>query len=217
MEHHVPINTSKEPIRLFQNNFLEFFTHISPITVVIIWLPVALGCLIAAILRHPGGTPITYIPAGFLSGLFLWTLAEYLLHRFVFHFPPRTPGQERITFLFHGIHHAQPQVKTRLVMPPVVSIPLALLFYGLFTLILGTLLGKPHWVWPLFSGYTTGYLIYDLTHYASHHFKMKGGYAEFIKRYHYAHHYRTPNARFGVSSPLWDYVFGTYPRKSLEK
>jgi sterol desaturase/sphingolipid hydroxylase (fatty acid hydroxylase superfamily) len=53
--------------------------------------------------------------------------------------------------------------------------------------------------------------LYDLTHYATHHFPMRGGYAKFLKRYHMQHHYKTPNQRFGVSSPLWDWVFGTMP------
>jgi sterol desaturase/sphingolipid hydroxylase (fatty acid hydroxylase superfamily) len=118
---------------------------------------------------------------------------------------------ERITFLFHGIHHAQPQCKTRLVMPPVVSIPMAAIFYGLFWVILTKIFNAPAWVNPMASGFLFGYLIYDLTHYATHHFPMRNGYAKYIKRYHMQHHYKTPNARFGVSSPIWDMVFKTKP------
>lgn len=203
------INHGKEPIRLFKSNFLEFFTHIHPAVVVIIWLPVALACLISGAIEKPVLVTVWAIPGGFVGGLFLWTLAEYLLHRFLFHYPPRTPRQERIFFLFHGIHHAQPQSKTRLVMPPVVSIPLALVFYGLFVLIVGYLLGLGYMVRLLFSGFISGYLAYDLTHYATHHFPMRKGIWRWLKRHHMRHHYKTPNLRFGVSSPLWDYVFGT--------
>jgi len=200
------------PMRLFQSNFLEFFTHIHPAVIVIIWLPVALYFLLRPIFVPVAGVSAWYIPAGFVLGLFLWTLAEYLLHRFVFHFHAKSKRGKRITFLFHGVHHAQPQDKTRLVMPPVVSIPLALLFYGLFHLVWSVLLKLPHWVAPTFSGFIAGYLVYDLTHYATHHFPMRSGYAKFIKRYHMQHHYTTPNARYGVSSPLWDRVFGTMPK-----
>ncbi len=153
-------------------------------------------------------------PAGVPGGVFFWTLAEYLLHRFVFHFPAKSEKMKRITFLFHGIHHAQPQIKTRLVMPPVVAIPLALIFYGLFYLVLAVLFQVPHWVSPVFSGFITGYLVYDLTHYATHHFPMRRGAAKFLKRYHMQHHYKTPDKRFGVSSPLWDIVFGTKPEEA---
>jgi sterol desaturase/sphingolipid hydroxylase (fatty acid hydroxylase superfamily) len=118
---------------------------------------------------------------------------------------------ERITFLFHGVHHAQPQCKTRLVMPPVVSFPLASLFYALFAWLIGIGLNTPTWVNPIMSGFLIGYLIYDLTHYATHHWPMRSGYAKYIKRYHMQHHYKTPDARYGVSSPLWDYVFKTMP------
>lgn len=180
-------------------------------TVVIIWLPFAIYMFARGLAQRPAGAAWGYIPLAVLLGLFIWTLSEYLLHRFVFHFRPRNPTQEKIIYLFHGIHHHQPQCKTRLVMPPVVSIPLAFVFYGLFSLIVGTLFGTPHWVAPMIAGFTIGYLVYDLTHYATHHFPMRSGWWKFIKRYHLVHHYRTPDARYGVSSPLWDYVFNTKP------
>ncbi len=208
---HLPIDHSDKPIRLFKSDFLEFFTHINPIVVAVIWTPVLLYFLIRAVVTRPAGVSALYIPAGFIIGLFLWTLTEYTMHRFVFHYEPRTPAQEKIVFLFHGIHHAQPQDKTRLVMPPVVSIPLALVFFGLFNLVFGRLLDVPLWIAPTFSGFTTGYLLYDLTHYATHHFPMRSGYLKYVKRYHMMHHYKTPGRRFGVSSPLWDIVFGTKP------
>jgi sterol desaturase/sphingolipid hydroxylase (fatty acid hydroxylase superfamily) len=211
---HLPITHSDEPIRLFKSNFLEFFTHISPVAIVIIWLPIAIYFMARAIITKEAGFSSVYLPVGFVLGLFLWTITEYTLHRFVFHYEPRSPRQERIIFLFHGIHHAQPQCKTRLVMPPVVSIPLGVLYYGLLTLIFGVILGIAHWIMPVASGLVIGYLIYDLTHYATHHFPMRQGYLKFLKRYHMKHHYKTPDQRYGVSSPLWDFVFRTYPMES---
>ena len=210
---HLPITHSEVPIRLFKSNYLEFFTHIHPAVIVIIWLPVAIYFMTRAVLTRAAGVSALYLPAGFLFGLFLWTFTEYTLHRFVFHYEPRTPLQERIIFLFHGIHHAQPQCVTRLVMPPAVSIPGGLIYYGLLSLILGTLLGIPQWIGPIISGLISGYLVYDLTHYATHHFPMRQGFLKFLKRYHMQHHYKTPNQRYGVSSPLWDLVFGTFPKE----
>jgi sterol desaturase/sphingolipid hydroxylase (fatty acid hydroxylase superfamily) len=210
---HYPINHDPEPIRLFKSDFLEFFTHISPVTVTIIWLPVAGFFLARAILSDWGSSRFpVHIPLGFLLGLFLWTLAEYLLHRFVFHYTPKNAWQERVVYLFHGIHHHQPQCKTRLVMPPVVSVPLAVLFYALFSLVAGRLFHSSAWVDPLVSGFIIGYLVYDLTHYATHHFPMRQGWFKFLKRYHMQHHYKTPDQRFCVSSPVWDWVFQTWPR-----
>jgi sterol desaturase/sphingolipid hydroxylase (fatty acid hydroxylase superfamily) len=208
---HFPISNSKEPIRLFKSDFLEFFTHITPTAVVILWLPIGIYLIASTIVQVPSGTSLAFIPAVFFAGLFLWTFSEYILHRFLFHYEPRTERQRKIFFLFHGVHHAQPQVKTRLVMPPAVSIPMALVFYGLFHLLLAVILGVPLWVGPLTAGFLVGYLIYDLTHYATHHLPMRKGFAKYLKRYHLKHHYKTPDQRFGVSSPLWDAVFGTKP------
>jgi len=206
---HLPIDHSDVPIRLFKSDFLEFFSHITPQAVVILWLPVAVFFFVRPIAS--AGRLTYFVPVGFILGLLLWTLLEYTLHRFLFHFPARGPVQERISFLFHGVHHAQPQCKTRLVMPPAVSIPMAASVYGLLSLIFAVLLKTPQWVDPLTSGLLIGYLTYDLTHYATHHFPMRSGYLRFLKRYHMQHHYKTPDQRFGVSSQIWDWVFGTLP------
>ena len=211
---HVEISHSKEPIRLFKSDLLEFFTHIHPAVVAVIWLPVAIYSAVRAVVhRAEFASPFSILLA-FFVGVFAWTLTEYGLHRFVFHFRPRTPWQERLSFLFHGVHHAQPRSKTRLVMPPVVSIPLALLFYGLYYLLVGVALGAGHWIAPLFSGFVSGYLIYDMFHYAMHHVPMRRGALRWLRRHHMFHHTQTPDLRFGVSSPLWDVVFGTLGRES---
>lgn len=207
---HPEISRSKEPIRLFRSDVLEFFTHIHPAVVAALWMPVVLLFLARGILnRALFAWSWSALPLAFLGGVLIWTLAEYVLHRFVFHFRPRTPWQERVSFLFHGVHHAQPRSKTRLVMPPAVSIPLAALFYGFFYLVVGVLLQSLHWVAPLFSGFIAGYLAYDMFHYAMHHVPMRRGVWRSLRRHHMYHHTQTPDLRFGVSSPLWDIVFGT--------
>jgi len=204
---HIEINHDDEPIRLFKSDFLEFFTHISPIAVLIIWVPVVIFFLFQGITMAKSNWLL--VPIAYFLGLFLWTLAEYLLHRFVFHFRPRNKFQERLAFLFHGVHHAQPKMKTRLVMPPALAIPLASLFWFLFWVIFSKLLNMPAWYGPTFSGFITGYIIYDMMHYATHHFPMRKGIWKWLKKYHMQHHYKTPNMLFGVSNPLWDYVFST--------
>lgn len=208
---HLPVDASREaePIRLFESDFMEFFTHISPVTIVIVWLPIAAYFLLSGAAAEPGVARSAVLPLGFLLGLFLWTFAEYTLHRFLFHYQPKTPLEERIFFLFHGVHHAQPQVKTRLVMPLPVSIPMSALLYGLIYLLVAVLLESPQWVGPIMSGFLIGYLAYDLTHYATHHWAMRSGLGKFLKRHHMQHHYKDPKTRFGVSSPFWDFVFRT--------
>jgi sterol desaturase/sphingolipid hydroxylase (fatty acid hydroxylase superfamily) len=192
--------SSREPIRLFRSAWLEGLTHTHPAVVPVLWLPVA-----TAFIALNWGR---WAPAAILAGLALWTPAEYLLHRFVFHWRPRTPRQERFVFLIHGIHHAQPMVKTRLVMPPAAALPLAALFYLFFWSIIGRAAGAPPLVGPLFGGFLIGYVAYDLLHYAFHHAQLPGGYLRTLRRRHMRHH--TAHTRlFGVTSPLWDRVFGT--------
>ncbi len=204
------INHSDVPIRLFKSDFLEFFTHITPVAVLVIWVPVVIYFLYRGVVGLSAALSGWVLAAGFLIGLLLWTFSEYILHRFLFHYHPKNPVEEKIFFLFHGVHHAQPQCKTRLVMPPVVSVPLALLFYGLFYLVLTVALEVPYLVPTTFAGFIVGYLAYDLTHYATHHFPMRTGIWKALKRYHMRHHYKSPDKLFGVSSPLWDYVFRTH-------
>lgn len=211
MAEHAEINHSDIPIRLFKSDFLEFFTHVHPVTIIVIWVPFSLYMLLQGVQLRPEQATYTYLPAAFFIGLAIWTFLEYNIHRFFFHFCPRTPFQERIVFLFHGVHHAQPRLKTRLVMPPVVSIPAIAILLFLLVQILGYGLDRLHWVGPLMAGLVLGYLTYDLMHYATHHLPMRRGVFKYLKRHHILHHYKTPDQRFGVSSPFWDWVYGTLP------
>ena len=200
------------PIRLFKSDFMEFFSHISPVAVMVIFLPLVVLFIWRAFQQNIGFA--WRVPLAFLFGLILWTPSEYLLHRFVFHFSPKNASErmQRFLFLMHGVHHAQPRVKTRLVMPPAVSLPLAVLFYGLFTLIFSRLLGTHYLTEAIYAGFMLGYVLYDLTHYALHHFSFKGGYWQKLRRHHIAHHFKTYDQRFGVSNWFWDDVFGTNPK-----
>ena len=200
------------PIRLFESDFLEFFTHIHPAVVLALWVPVIGGFLYRSVTEPFPGRAV-FIPVCLAAGLLLWTLVEYTLHRFVFHFEPKTERQRRLAYLFHGVHHAQPMCKSRLVMPLALSIPLGALFLGLFQLLFAALLGRSQWIAPLYAGLLSGYVSYDMIHYASHHFRLKSRVLKAIRRSHMQHHGSTHDKRFGVTSPLWDYVFGTMPEK----
>lgn len=209
----LPINHSETPIRLFQSDFLEFFTHIHPVMVLILYVPVAVFFMVRALATGSAQAPAGEVLLAYGAGFLVWTLSEYLLHRFLFHYEPSAPWLQRAWYLIHGVHHEQPQCKTRLVMPPILSIPLAFLFYGLFALLVGTILGLPRLTGPVFAGFLTGYLCYDMLHYAEHHLSMRWGFLKYIKLYHLRHHYKNPNHGFGVSSPVWDVVFRTKPKE----
>ena len=177
----------KEPIRLFRSNFLEFFSHITPQVVLIIWVPVALFFAIRGIaLTAQAGAPWWHLPLCFGAGWFVWTFVEYVVHRFVFHYHPSTERIKKVFFTFHGVHHAQPMCKTRLVMPPVMSVPLSVLFYALFWVVIARLIGRPLWFDAVFSGFAIGYIIYDIVHYLLHHAKSQKGYLAMCRRQHMA-------------------------------
>ena len=89
-------------------------------------------------------------------------------------------------------------------MPPSASLPLAALFYYLFSLVFSTVN-----LYAFFSGFLLGYLCYDMMHYAMHHYNFKSGIMKRIKQHHMLHHYQDPTKGFGVSSPLWDEVLGS--------
>jgi hypothetical protein len=206
-----PTSRDVPSIRLFESDVLEFLTHVHPAVVPIVWGPVAFCHLWRAI--SASGLTGVQVSLGFVLGMVAWSFVEYTVHRFVFHFEPEHPPRwlERASLLVHGVHHAQPWDKTRLVMPPGASVPLAFGFYGLFQLVVGNGIGAPQWVDALFSGFVAAYIAYDMLHYAIHHRPMKWGPLARLKRDHMLHHYVAPANGFGVTSPTWDLAFRTRP------
>lgn len=188
--------------RMFESGFVDFFSRTHPAVVPLLFVP-ACGALCWYSVQQLGiGVVSTTLM--FVAGLVVWTLAEYWLHRTFFHWLPKFPGGDRLHFLVHGVHHKWPRDKYRLVMPPAVSITLFFTFFGIWYLLLGS-----RWVWSFHAGFVCGYMIYDMTHYYLHHFAPKTEYGRELKKHHMLHHFKDPTRRFGVSSMLWDRVFGT--------
>ena len=188
--------------RMFDTPFIEFFSHIHPASPFVFWVPVL--SLIAWWTLAAQGVAVWLWAALVLAGWLAWSLTEYLLHRYVFHYIGPKPWQRRFHFIFHGVHHDYPQDAKRLVMPLGVSIPLGLVFFLLADALLARMVAC-----SLFVGFGFGYLMYDGVHYATHHLPAKSRVSKFLKRYHMVHHHTGVDGLYGVSSPLWDYVFGT--------
>lgn len=187
---------------MFRSDLLEALSKVHYLVPVFIFVPVILASTyIAFFVKSIGIVPYFEF---FLIGLFVWTFTEYIMHRFVFHYVPKNKIGLRLHFIFHGVHHDYPSDAKRLVLPPSVSIPLATLFYFLFDAIL-----PANYIFGFFPGFILGYLFYDISHYAIHHFNFKGNIWKKIKQHHMLHHYQAPERGFGVSSPLWDKIFGS--------
>jgi sterol desaturase/sphingolipid hydroxylase (fatty acid hydroxylase superfamily) len=195
------VSNKNETVRMFESDFMEFFSRVHPVTPLILYLPVVGYMLYVSLWQRQ--FPVVTVGVLFLLGILLWTLLEYLIHRYIFHYDPKTRLGKRLHYVIHGVHHDYPNDARRLVMPPSISVPLAFLFYAVFLLIFGYLTPS------VFAGLVFGYLCYDMLHYATHHFPMKRGMWLWLKQYHLRHHYKDDQIGYGISSPLWDYVFRT--------
>ena len=186
--------------RMFKNGFMESLSKVHYSVPLFIYIPVIALFIYRSffILHNTAGWFVLYL----LAGIFIWTITEYLLHRYIFHFVPTSKWGLRLHFIFHGVHHDYPRDSKRLVMPPSASIPLALLFYFLFLWLL-----PARMVDAFFAGFLIGYLVYDMTHYAIHHGNFKSRLMKSIKQHHMLHHYSDSTKGYGVSSSLWDVFF----------
>ncbi|MBP6403499.1 MAG: sterol desaturase family protein [Bacteroidia bacterium] len=201
------VSNKDETVRMFDNSVLESLTRIHFTVPLFIFIPVIFYFGYRSVFVFDLSWLI--IAAYIILGLGVWTLTEYVLHRFLFHWKPPGKIGERMHFIFHGVHHDYPSDSKRLVMVPTVSIPLSALFYLLFKVMLG-----PLNVAPFFIGFLIGYLFYDMTHYAIHHFNIKSKFWLEMKHHHMLHHYKDMNHGYGVSSKLWDLIFrSTFPDK----
>lgn len=196
------VSNSTESTRMFKSNLLESVSKVHYSVPLYVYIPVIGWFSYQAFTQYDLG--VGQFVIYFLAGLFIWTLTEYVLHRYIFHFHPKGKMQERIHFIFHGVHHDYPNDAKRLVMPPSASIPLALLFYFLFRFTIGTTMLS-----AFFPGFLVGYLFYDMTHYALHHANFKSAFWKKLKKHHMTHHYQDETKGFGVSSTIWDSAFGS--------
>ena len=190
---------------MFESDFFEWFSRIHPTTPFVTWIPVLAYVMYRCLARADIG-PLSMLGLIFV-GYLIWTLTEYILHRWVFHWTNDTAFGRRAHFLAHGVHHDYPSDKDRLVMPLGVSIPIGTLFYFAFTAAFGVHMGELFYV-----GFGIGYLSYDGTHYYVHHFRQTTRIGKFLKKHHMTHHHADHDGGFGVSTPLWDLVFRTMPR-----
>ncbi|KAF9266064.1 oxidoreductase [Marasmius fiardii PR-910] len=223
---HQPRHVS-ETARMFGPSYLEVFTRTQWYVVPIFWLPIAGYLFLRSAFQFVMPLPsfgidptlplakmdrITSEAYGkvficFFLGNFIWTILEYLLHRFLFHlddYLPDTPAFLTLHFLLHGVHHYLPMDRLRLVMPPVLFAalewPFTRLAYKLFPVAIAN---------GIISGAFFFYVLYDCMHYALHHTRLPA-YLREMKKYHLGHHYKNYELAFGVTSKFWDVVFGTY-------
>lgn len=139
------------------------------------------------------------------GGLVLWTLIEYLMHRFLFHFPPSSKKMQEIQANLHLKHHDYPHDPKQMVAQPSFSMPIAVAIWGVLRLALGA--WEPACL--VMVGVIVGYLLYEWVHFVVHMTTDGGPLVRFWRRYHFYHHFKNPARCFGVTTPLWDVLLGT--------
>ncbi|KAI1330701.1 inositolphosphorylceramide-B C-26 hydroxylase [Xylariaceae sp. FL0255] len=186
-------------------NFLEPLSLTPWWVVPMLWIPAdAYGTYLAS----QGFENVGSVAASWLLGIGVWTLVEYLMHRFLFHLDEWLPDNRygiTLHFLLHGVHHYLPMDKYRLVMPPTLFIALAFPFWKLAHTLF---FFNWHFATAVYCGGIFGYIMYDMTHYFLHHQNLPLWYKG-LKKYHLAHHFLDYELGFGVTSAFWDRIFGT--------
>mmetsp|Transcript_21554 Transcript_21554/g.43459 ORF Transcript_21554/g.43459 Transcript_21554/m.43459 type:complete len:269 (+) Transcript_21554:58-864(+) len=199
---HIPrqINYSA---RFFESDFCEALTKTHWWTTPAVWFPVS-GIMYWMSTEEPTNKLII-----FAMGLFLWTILEYVFHRFVFHCEeiiPDNPYFLMLHFFTHAVHHYFPFDPLRLAMPPVMFTILVVPTFFLFNIFIPM---QPLLV--LFAGVITGFTLYDVIHFYLHHGAEKSIFPHIrrMRTYHAIHHYKEPENGYGVTSKFWDRIFGT--------
>jgi dihydroceramide fatty acyl 2-hydroxylase len=189
---------------MFDSPWLDRLTRVHPAVPLIIYLP-AIAVLAVLAVRDASALRVVIAAA---SGYVGWTLLEYWVHRTIFHLEPEGGFGARLHWMIHGVHHDHPSDRLRLVFPPVLSVPLAALF------LTGFLFGLGPTGLAVCAGFYTGYLVYDMTHFALHHHRPRSRLGRRLHELHMRHHFEDDERGFGVSAPWWDIVFGTSSRRA---
>ncbi|XP_009140305.1 dihydroceramide fatty acyl 2-hydroxylase FAH1 [Brassica rapa] len=206
---HQPIVTKEGP-RFFHSDFWEFLTLTVWWAVPVIWLPVVVWCISMSVSMGCSFPEVVSLVA---LGIFIWTFIEYCLHRFLFHMKTKSYWGNTAHYLIHGYHHKHPMDHLRLVFPPALT---AIMCFPLWNL--AKLIATPSAAPALFGGGLFGYVMYDLTHYYLHHANPTIPVTKNLKKSHLNHHFRIQDKGYGVTSSLWDIVFGTLPTtKALKR
>jgi 4-hydroxysphinganine ceramide fatty acyl 2-hydroxylase len=198
-------------LRLFCNPILESLTITPWYVVPLVWIPIILYFIVHGTRKYiqltEDASPFLPTIFSLVSGIVLWTLIEYSLHRWVFHMEPsgKSKAMIYVHFAIHGLHHKVPFDPRRLVFPPV---PAAVIAYAIYQIC--TLFVPESVIVLVIAGGLTGYVIYDMIHFYLHYGAPKeDSYFYHLKRYHNQHHFAHHDSGFGISSVFWDKIFGS--------
>jgi sterol desaturase/sphingolipid hydroxylase (fatty acid hydroxylase superfamily) len=178
------------------------------------WVFPAIGVVLLYFsLRAEPQRSMGHILLFFGLGVFTWTLLEYLLHRFLFHIqlPIKNPRTRDMVNGSHLLHHASPRDRNKILVHPLYGLVVSALLYGLLYAVFLNAAS----VALLLTGIWAGFLYYEAVHYRVHFSLSGSGLVARQRRPHFYHHFTNNKECFGVTTPLWDYVFGTTAGRRL--
>ncbi len=141
----------------------------------------------------------------FGAGALTWTLTEYTLHRSVGH----TPRYKNPFTREHIRHHAKANYFASSMKKAKIA---AAAFAGMVALL--TPIFGPVGAASFATGFLSAYALYEVLHRSLHTSPPINEYGRFLRRHHFHHHFENPKSNHGVSSPIWDILFGTFERSS---
>jgi sterol desaturase/sphingolipid hydroxylase (fatty acid hydroxylase superfamily) len=203
------LKAHEESVKLFHNETLDNLTKTHSAIPISLFVLYAIGLLIYTKLKTDLGN--LEVVGLFFGGLLLFTFTEYWMHRKLYHIPKTSDRNKRLQYIMHGAHHDAPKDKNRLAMPPALSIAVGTVLLVLFRAILGK------FAFSVLAGFMVGYAAYLFVHYIVHIFRPPNNFLKALWTNHAIHHYKDDTVMFGVSTPLWDYIFGTVPKKNMGK
>ena len=187
--------------RLERNQQVDRFQLYKPF----IFYIAVLSFMQLAVVRS-NGSSLPSAASLFVAGLLTWGLYEYATHRWVLHREPKVEGFNLPGNLTHLRHHADPNSLQRLNVQLSESIPVCVVYYLLAWAVTGSWQAATH----LFTGLIAGYFFYEYLDFQAHHGTSRGRLTRYFRKYHLQHHHYDATVRFGVTSPLFDYLFGTF-------
>jgi len=194
--------------KIFDNKILEKLSYVRPWHIFVFWVPIVSYWIYNSVNTFNHSASV--IALNIVLGILVWTLAEYMIHKYPFHYHAKSAFGRRNVYIMHGNHHDDPMDPLRGVMPIIPAIVYVFILYQLSNLVVPT-----QYLQLFFGGFMIGYLLYDGIHYYTHHGKPKNAIGKYLRRSHLIHHVH-PDIKFGISTPLWDILLGTNSKKGYD-
>jgi len=177
--------------RRLANHLVPFYVYVPVVVIVTVYA-----------LSVAGVTPLAFLGA-FTLAVPLWTVNEYVTHRFMFHYSAKSKFVRKLVYTMHTGHHEYPNDKRFMLIGLDVSVPNTIVTAAVFWLIAG------QYSFGLIAGWLCSYLFYDWLHFATHVYNFEARWFRAYKKHHLQHHFKHNDKNFGVVTALWDYVVGT--------